>query len=105
MAVNESMQNVMNGMAKIMSGASNKMKNQGYQDTIKKFMTEKERMNVLNEYVEDVMNTDEEEIEDEDVDKLIGEMEHEAVAKKQKKVETDLNLDEYENDLNDIWTI
>lgn len=31
MAVNESMQNVMEGMAKIMSGASNKMKNQGYQ--------------------------------------------------------------------------
>lgn len=29
-------------------------------------------MNVLNEYVEDVMNQDEEEIEDEDVDKLIG---------------------------------
>ena len=48
MAVNESMQNVMEGMAKIMSGASNKMKNKGYQDTIKKFMTEKERMNVLN---------------------------------------------------------
>lgn len=30
MAVNESMQNVMGGMAKIMSGASNKMKNQDY---------------------------------------------------------------------------
>lgn len=29
----------MGGMAKIMSGASNKMKNQGYQETIKKFMT------------------------------------------------------------------
>lgn len=31
MAVNESMQNVMGGMAKIMSGASNKMKSQDYQ--------------------------------------------------------------------------
>lgn len=41
MAVNESMQNVMAGMAKIMSGASNKMKNQNYQETIKRFMTEK----------------------------------------------------------------
>ena len=50
----------MEGMAKIMSGASNKMKNQGYNETIKKFMTEKERMNVMNEYVEDVMNTEDE---------------------------------------------
>jgi hypothetical protein len=41
MAVNESMQNVMAGMTKIMSGASNKMKSQNYQDTIKRFMTEK----------------------------------------------------------------
>ena len=50
----------MHGMAKIMSGTSNKMKEKGYQETIKKFMTEKERMNVLNEYVQDVMNADEE---------------------------------------------
>jgi hypothetical protein len=42
------MQNVMAGMAKIMSGASNKMKGQDYNETIKKFMTEKERMNVMN---------------------------------------------------------
>lgn len=48
MAVNESMQNVMAGMAKIMSGASNKMKSQDYTETMKRFMTEKERMNVLN---------------------------------------------------------
>lgn len=58
MVVNESMQNVMSGMAKIMSGASNKMKGTDYQDTIKRFMTEKERMNVMNEYVEDIMNQD-----------------------------------------------
>ncbi len=70
-----------------MSGASNKMKSQDYAETMKRFMTEKERMNVLNQYVEDVMNTDEEEIQDEDVDKLINEMTHEAVAKKIKKVE------------------
>lgn len=65
-------------------------------------MTEKQRMNVLNEYVEDVMNTDEEQIEDEDVDKLINDMQHEAVAKKQKKIEMEMNLDEYEDNLNDI---
>jgi hypothetical protein len=39
MAVNESMQNVMSGMAKIMSGASNKMKSQDYTETMKRFMT------------------------------------------------------------------
>ena len=44
-------------------------------------------MNVLNEYVEDVMNTEDEQIEDEDVDKLINEMTHETVAKKQKQVQ------------------
>lgn len=45
------MQNVMGGMAKIMSGASNKMKGQDYAETMKRFVTEKQRLNVLNEYV------------------------------------------------------
>lgn len=49
------MQNVMSGMAKIMSGANNKMKGMDYQETMKRFMTEKERMNVMNEYVQDIM--------------------------------------------------
>ena len=48
MCVNESMQNVMSGMANIMGGANQKMKNQDYQETMKRFMTEKERMNVMN---------------------------------------------------------
>jgi len=39
MAVNESMQNVMAGMAKIMNGASNKMKTQDFNDTMKRFIT------------------------------------------------------------------
>ena len=51
--------------------ANQKMKNQDYQETMKRFMTEKERMNVMNEYVQDIMEGDEEEIEDDDVDKLI----------------------------------
>lgn len=55
-------------------------------------------MNVLNEYVEDVMNQDEEEIEDEDVDKLIGEMTNEVAAKKVKKIEMEMDdLENYEN--------
>ena len=100
MVVNDSMQNVMSGMAKIMSGANSKMKGSDYQDTIKRFMTEKERMNVMNEYVEDVMNQDDEEIEDEDVDKLINDMTAETVAKKQEKMKVD--LDDYEDQLKDI---
>lgn len=39
------------------------------------------------------MNTEEDEIEDGDVDKLINEMTHEAVAKKQKKVEMEQEMD------------
>jgi hypothetical protein len=58
MCVNESMANVMAGMAKIMSGANSKMKNNDYQETMKRFMTEKERMNVMNEYVQDIMEGD-----------------------------------------------
>lgn len=87
-------------MAKIMSGANNKMKNMNYEDTMKRFMTEKQRMNVMNEYVEDIMGGEDEEIEDEDVDKLIGDMQQQQVAKQKKKVE--MNLDEYEENINDL---
>ena len=100
MTVNESMQKVMSGMANIMSNANGKMKNNNYQNTMKRFMNEKERMNIMNEMVGDIMEGDEDEIEDEDVDKLIGEMTKEEVAKKQKQV--DMDLDDYENQLNDI---
>lgn len=100
MCVNESMQNVMSGMANIMGGANQKMKNQDYQETMKRFMTEKERMNVMNEYVQDIMEGDEEEIEDNDVDNLINDMTQEAVAKQKKKIE--MSLGEYEENLNDL---
>jgi len=85
------MQNVMSGMAKIMCGANNTMKGKNYEETMKRFMTEKERMNVMNEYVQDIMEGDQEDIEDEDVDKLISNMTQEAVAKQKKKIE--MNLD------------
>ena len=49
-------------------------------------MTEKEKMNIMNEMVQDMMDTGEDEIEDEDVDKLINDMTKEEVAKKQKKL-------------------
>jgi len=81
----------MSGMAKIMCGANNTMKGKNYEETMKRFMTEKERMNVMNEYVQDIMEGDQEDIEDEDVDKLISNMTQEAVAKQKKKIE--MNLD------------
>ena len=90
----------MNGMGNIMAGANQKMKNNNYQETMKRFMTEKERMNVMNEYVQDIMEGDEEEIEDTDVDKLLNDMTQEQVAKQKKKIEMDLG--EYEENLNDL---
>ena len=41
MVVNESMNNVMAGMAQIMSGANSKMKNQNFNQTMKRFMNQK----------------------------------------------------------------
>lgn len=49
-------------------------------------MTEKEKMQIMNEMAQDMMEGGDEEIEDEDVDKLINDMTKEEVAKKQKKL-------------------
>ncbi len=49
------------------------------------------------------MNQDDEEIEDEEVDKYIMDMQQQEVAKQKKKAE--MNLDDYEDQLNDIWSI
>lgn len=76
----------MSGMAKIMGGANQTMKNKDYQETMKRFMTEKERMNVMNQYAQDIMGGEDEEIEDDDVDKLINDLTAEEVAKQKKKV-------------------
>ena len=63
-------------------------------------MTEKERMNVMNEYVQDIMEGDNEQIEDDDVDKLINDMTQEQVAKHKKMVEMDLG--EMEEDIDKL---
>lgn len=76
------------------------MKNQNYQQTMKRFMTEKERMAVMNEYVQDIMEGDNQEIEDDDVDKLLSDMTAEQVAKQKKKIEMDLG--QYEQNINDL---
>lgn len=87
----QSMQNVMQGMGNIMSNANSKMKGKDYEGTMKRFLTERERMNVMNEYVQDILGEDQEEIEDEDVDKLIQEMTAEQVARHKKKLVVDLD--------------
>ena len=45
----------------------------------------------MNEYVEDIMTQDDEEIEDEDVDKLINDMTAKEVEKKKEKAKMDLD--------------
>lgn len=55
-------------------------------------MTEKEKMNIMNEMAQDMMEGADEEIEDEDVDKLLNDLTQEEVAKKQKKLEQNLDL-------------
>ena len=57
-------------------------------------------MNVMNEYVQDIMEGDNEQIEDDDVDKLINDMTQEQVAKHKKKVEMDLG--EMEEDIDKL---
>lgn len=49
-------------MGKIMSNANGKMKGKDYVGTMKQFLTERERMNVMNEYVQDILGEDQEEI-------------------------------------------
>lgn len=83
-----------------MSGANNRMKELNFEETAKKFMAERERMNAINEYAEDLMLNDEEEIEDEDVAKLISDLTQEQVAKKKKKI--DIDLEEHEINIDDI---
>lgn len=55
----EQMQNVMNGMANIMGNAKNKLKVQQFQKSMKTYMTEKERMEAVNEMIQDTMDVDE----------------------------------------------
>ena len=74
MGTMEAMQNVMNGLANIMGNARNQVKAQEFQKSMKTYMTEKERMEAVNEMIQDTMEMDEEEIDDMDVNNLINGM-------------------------------
>ena len=86
------MQNVMNGLANIMGNAKNQVKIQEFQKSMKTYMTEKERMEAVNEMIQDTMDLDEEEVDDMDVNNLINGMEEEV--QKKKMAEAELYADE-----------
>lgn len=64
MATMEQMQGVMNGLANIMGTAKNKIKIAEFQKSIKTYSTEKEKMEALNEMIQDSMDMEEDEIDD-----------------------------------------
>jgi hypothetical protein len=82
----DQMSNVMSGMAKIMGNAQNKINLEQFQNNMKTYTTEKERMQLVNEMIQDSMEMAEDEIEDSDVDGLIANMETDIKNKKQKEL-------------------
>ena len=90
----EQMQNVMNGLANIMGNAKNKIKEQESQKSMKTYTTEKERMQAMNEMIQDTMEMGEDEIDDNDVDKLIMGMEDEVHKKKMAQAEMQADEEE-----------
>lgn len=85
MGTMEQMQNVMNGMAKIMGTAQNKFKMDNFMQSMKTYSTEKERMQMINEMVQDGMEFDDE-VDDADADTLVRDMELDAKKRQQEKV-------------------
>lgn len=90
----DQMANVMNGMAKIMGNAKNKINIEQFQNSMKTYTTEKERMQLMNEMIQDSMEMAEDEIDDTDVDGLISNMEADIKNKKQKELQADLEAED-----------
>lgn len=86
----DQMSNVMNGMANIMGNAKNKISIEQFQKNMKTYTTEKERMQLVNEMIQDSMDVAEDEIDDTDVDTLINNMETDIKQKKQKEAEANM---------------
>lgn len=86
MATMDQMSNVMNGMAKIMGNAKNKINIEQFQNSMKTYSTEKERMQLMNEMIQDSMDVAEDEVEDTDVDALIANMETDIKNKKNRQI-------------------
>ena len=86
MSTMDQMSNVMNGMANIMGDAKNKINIEQFNKNMRTYATEKERMEMVNEMIQDSMDGVEDEIDDTDVDGLISNMEADVKAKKQKQI-------------------
>lgn len=94
MVTMDQMSNVMSGMAKIMGSAKNKINIEQFQNTMKTYSTEKERMQIMNEMIQDSMEMADEQIEDSDVDGLIANMQTDIKNKKQKNFEADVEQED-----------
>lgn len=94
MVTMDQMSNVMSGMAKIMGSAKNKINIEQFQNTMKTYSTEKERMQIMNEMIQDSMEMADEQIEDSDVDGLIANMQTDIKNKKQKNFEADIEQED-----------
>lgn len=57
---------------------------------MKTYTTEKERMQLMNEMIQDSMEMAEDEVEDGDVDNLISNMEADIKNKKQREIEANM---------------
>lgn len=99
MATMDQMSNVMNGMAKIMGNAKNKINIEQFQNSMKTYSTEKERMQLMNEMIQDSMEVAEDEVEDTDVDALIANMETDIKNKKNRQI----NMEE-EGEEDVLWS-
>ena len=90
----DQMANVMTGMAKIMGNARNKINMEQFQNSMKTYTTEKQRMQLMNEMIQDSMDLAQDEVEDGDVDNLIANMQADIKQKKQQQIENDMAAEE-----------
>ncbi|EGR30948.1 snf7 family protein, putative [Ichthyophthirius multifiliis] len=74
-ATSETLCTIMKGMGDIMKAGNSAIDIKNIQMAIETFAVESEKQNVLQEQMSDIMNQDEEEMGDEQCDKLIDEME------------------------------
>lgn len=90
----DQMANVMTGMAKIMGNARNKINMEQFQNSMKTYTTEKQRMQLMNQMIQDSMDLAQDEVEDGDVDNLIANMQADIKQKKQQQIENDMAAEE-----------
>lgn len=81
-------------MAKIMGSAKNKINIEQFQNNMKTYSTEKQRMQIMNEMIQDSMEMGDDEIDDSEVDNMIHNFETDIKNKKQKNFEMEEQEDE-----------